>query len=68
MCRWDGAGYACPNCDDFVKRIHRIIDDGIVEQRRDLNPTEWDLFSRRDYYRAYAAKRRRAERMRMQMA
>ena len=53
MCRWDGAGYACPACDQFVQEIHKLVDDCIVEHRRDIHPLKWDLFRRREYFREY---------------
>lgn len=64
MCRWDGDGYSCPACDDYITEIHAAIAQCIVERRQKLNGKSHRSEYYREYYRRYSAARR--ERLRQQ--
>lgn len=61
MCRWDGYGYSCQACDDYVTEIHAAIDQCIVGRRQDANRDSTKNHRSeyyREYYRRYSAERR----------
>jgi hypothetical protein len=47
LCRRDGDGHSCAACDQFIAEVHAAIDQGILEQRKELKPNKWDMFKRR---------------------
>ena len=55
LCRWDGGGYSCASCDEYITEVHAAIDQCIIERRKVTKPAKFDRLA---YYRAYAAKHR----------